>query len=67
MLHQGRFVGRIEARVHRKNDAAVLKVENCWGGTSGSVDLEALKKSLERHALALGATEVEGPDRILTE
>jgi hypothetical protein len=67
MLHQGRFVGRIEARLHREKESVVLRVDNCWASRRGSVDEMALKKCLERHACALGATDVEGPGLIVTE
>ena len=38
MLHQGRFVGRIEARLHREKESVVLRVDNCWARKRGSVD-----------------------------
>lgn len=52
LLHRGRLVGRIEARVI---DGALV-VERLWAEAPGAVDAEALVACIDRHAAALGAT-----------
>ncbi|MET0405517.1 MAG: winged helix DNA-binding domain-containing protein [Cystobacter sp.] len=57
LLHQGRLVGRLEARV--KED--VLVVENLWREQGVKLDDAALDEALSRHARACGARKVRRP------
>jgi uncharacterized protein len=57
LLHRGRLVGRIEARI--EGDA--LRVDRIWREPSGSLDDAALDEALARHAAACGAASVRRP------
>jgi uncharacterized protein YcaQ len=61
LLHRGRLVGRIEARV----DGATLVVDRIWREDDVALDEDALDACLERHAAACGADRVKRPKRTL--
>lgn len=54
LLHRGRLVGRIEARI----DGETLVVDRLWREDGRAVDEDALTRALERHAAACGASAV---------
>lgn len=54
LLHDGRLVGRIEARVDGKR----LRVDRVWSEPGAEVDKDALRECLERHAAACGCAGV---------
>ncbi len=56
LLHEGRLVGRIEARVAK----GALVVEKVWREPERTLDEDALSQALERHATALGVDTVRG-------
>ncbi len=56
LLHRGRLVGRLEARLEQN----VLRVLKVWPEDGMTLDPEALRACLERHATALGAEAVSG-------
>ena len=45
-------------RSRRDDGEAVLRVDNLWPETPGSIDARALVRALERHAQALGVGSV---------
>lgn len=51
LLHRGRLVGRLEARV----DGRAMLVERLWTEEGETLDEDALDAALERHAIACGA------------
>jgi uncharacterized protein len=55
LLHRGRLVGRIEARI----DEAVLLVEKLWREHEATLSDDALEEALQRHAAACGADRVK--------
>lgn len=57
LLHKGRLVGRLEARV----EEGVLRVEKLWREKGVKLDDAALDEALARHAQACGATRVRRP------
>ncbi|MDY7230127.1 winged helix-turn-helix domain-containing protein [Hyalangium rubrum] len=57
LLHRGRLVGRLEARVTE----GVLRVEKLWREKGVKLDDAALDEALARHAKACGATKVRRP------
>ncbi len=57
LLHRGRLVGRLEARV----EEGVLRVEKLWREKGVKLDDAALDEALARHAKACGATRVRRP------
>jgi len=54
LLHRGRLVGRLEARV----EDGVLRVDKLWREKGVKLDDAALDEALARHAQACGATRV---------
>ena len=54
LLHRGRLVGRIEARL----DGTTLVVDRLWPEEGTELDHDALGRALERHAAACGADSV---------
>ncbi|KFE66059.1 winged helix-turn-helix domain-containing protein [Hyalangium minutum] len=54
LLHKGRLVGRLEARV----EDGVLRVDKLWREKGVKLDDAALDEALARHAKACGATRV---------
>jgi hypothetical protein len=56
LLHEGRLVGRIEARV----DGKLLRVDRVWVEGGAELDRAALRECLERHARACGCEGVRG-------
>jgi uncharacterized protein YcaQ len=59
LLHRGRLVGRIEARV----EGEALKVDKLWRERGVPLDEDALDEALARHAAACGAAKVRRPRR----
>jgi hypothetical protein len=57
LLHRGRLVGRLEARVVD----GVLRVDNLWREKGVKLDDAAVDEALARHAKACGATRVRRP------
>jgi hypothetical protein len=57
LLHRGRLVGRLEARVVD----GVLRVDNLWREKGVKLDDAAVDEALARHASACGATRVRRP------
>jgi uncharacterized protein len=57
LLHRGRLVGRLEARVAD----GVLRVDNLWKEKGVKLDDAALDEALARHASACGAVKVRRP------
>jgi uncharacterized protein YcaQ len=57
LLHRGRLVGRLEARV----EEGVLRVEKLWREKGVKLDEAALDEALARHAKACGAERVRRP------
>ncbi|HSP80870.1 MAG TPA: crosslink repair DNA glycosylase YcaQ family protein, partial [Myxococcaceae bacterium] len=57
LLHRGRLVGRLEARVAD----GVLRVDNLWREKGVKLDDAALDEALARHASACGAVKVRRP------
>jgi hypothetical protein len=57
LLHRGRLVGRLEARV----EDGVLRVEKLWREKGVKLDDAALDEALARHARACGAVKVRRP------
>jgi len=57
LLHRGRLVGRLEARVVD----GVLRVDNLWREKGVKLDDAAVDEALARHAKACGATRVKRP------
>lgn len=57
LLHRGQLVGRLEGR--RCGD--VLQIDNVWAEPGRQLDEVALDHALERHAEALGLSEVVRP------
>ena len=51
LLHRGRLVGRIEAKV----EGGALRVINLWPEDGVTLDRDALDAALVRHAAACGA------------
>ncbi len=57
LLHRGRLVGRLEARVRE----GTLTVDTVWREQGVKLDDAALDETLARHAAACGATRVKRP------
>jgi uncharacterized protein YcaQ len=57
LLHRGRLVGRLEARVEED----VLRVDKLWREKGVKLNDAALDEALARHAKACGATRVRRP------
>jgi hypothetical protein len=57
LLHRGRLVGRLEARVVD----GVLRVDTLWREKGVKLDDAAVDEALARHAAACGATRVKRP------
>jgi uncharacterized protein YcaQ len=57
LLHRGRLVGRLEARVVE----GVLRVDKLWREKGVKLDDAAVDEALARHAKACGATRVKRP------
>ncbi|MCP3104670.1 winged helix DNA-binding domain-containing protein [Myxococcus sp. K15C18031901] len=57
LLHRGRLVGRLEARVREGE----LQVDNLWREKGVKLDDAALDETLARHAAACGALRVRRP------
>ena len=55
LLHRGRLVGRLEARV----EGQTLVVQRVWPEEGAPLDQDALALCLERHAEACGASAVK--------
>ncbi len=58
LLHRGKLVGRLEGRVRDGG----LVIDNLWPEPSSALDMDALDRALERHAIACGAEWFQRPE-----
>ncbi len=59
LLHEGRFVGRLEGAVDR-----VLRIKKLWREADAVLDDDALDEALARHAVSCGVARAVRPKRV---